>query len=255
MLEKRAQDVIRNILSAKLCKSKLENPRTSQRSFALRLGISSGVLSDLLNQKRPITKKMALKLKSNLNLNSEEETQFLKVIDNQKINFKPLPAESYELISNGLHFSILRALELSDAESNENWLSKRLNRTKTEIRSSLNRLFNLELITKKNDLWTTTENNLHTSDHIPSEAIQNNHKQSLDEAKSSLTSDPIDVRDFTSLTFNIDQDYLSDYTDAIRDFRKKILSISKNQNSNEVYKLSIQLFPMTVSVKKGEKGA
>lgn len=64
-------------LRNKLQEIKRLNPSFSVRTFALRAGISSGSMTELLNGRRRLTRNMAEKIATNLKLNPTERSLFL----------------------------------------------------------------------------------------------------------------------------------------------------------------------------------
>ena len=57
-----SQELIQSILIREFTEAQAKNPAFSQRAFAKRVGLSSGAMSSLLNGKRRISKKIAIRL-------------------------------------------------------------------------------------------------------------------------------------------------------------------------------------------------
>jgi uncharacterized protein (TIGR02147 family) len=55
----------------------------------------------------------------------------------------------------------------------------------------------------------------------------------------------IELRDFSSLTLVIDPQKINEAKQVIKEFRKKMTSLSMQDNPQEVYQLAIQFFPLT----------
>ncbi|MEK2644262.1 DUF4423 domain-containing protein [Bdellovibrio sp. BCCA] len=62
------------------------NPRFSKRSYAKFLGISSGRLADLMNERIPLSEKMALLVYKKLDVTSEDQEHFLNLVRNEQVH-------------------------------------------------------------------------------------------------------------------------------------------------------------------------
>ena len=86
---------------------------------------------------------------------------------------------------------------------------------------------------------------------IASGAIKKFHSQILNKAAEALYAQPLDLRDFSSMTFAINPAHLPEIKDELREFRRGLEKKFKaRSNKREVYSLSIQLFSLTQSPRK-----
>jgi uncharacterized protein (TIGR02147 family) len=92
---------------------------------------------------------------------------------------------------------------------------------------------------------TLTGKNFTTTDRVRSSAVRKGHENNLNLARKSLESDPVDARDFSAITMAIDPARLEEATQLIREFRDRICTFLEGGKKQQVYKLCIQLFPMT----------
>lgn len=244
-METQDQKKFRNLIQLKFDAAKERNPRTSLRSFATRLGISSGALCDILSGNRPVSPKMKTRIASALDLSSEELQQIAWHPSIQGINFEELSLENYKLISDGIHFSILSLIETHNFQSDLEWISRRLNKPKRNVQAALKNLEHLKMICINDGKIELSCQSSQSPDEVPSQAIRKSHRQTLLEAEESLDRDSIDLRDFTSMTFSIDSNSIPEFKKLIRQFRKQALKLADKKDKNEVYKLGIQLFPQT----------
>jgi uncharacterized protein (TIGR02147 family) len=60
----------------------------------------------------------------------------------------------------------------------------------------------------------------------------------------------MELRDFSSVTLVLDPQKLNEAKQIIKEFRKKMSSLSTQDNPQEVYQLAIQFFPLTKTVLK-----
>lgn len=245
MLEKRIQQQFKILVRQKFEEAREKNPKISLRAFAGRLGLSAGALSDLFNGKRSVTQKSIEKISDRLELSPKDLDSIFKVgigLESSKL----LSQEDFELISDGIHFSILSLMKLKNFRSDPLWISQKLRKTKTDVLSAIGRLKNLGFLeVTEDEALCENDQNLHSTDEVPSVAVRKSHRQSLEEAAQSLSRDDVGLRDFTSLTIPLDIENLEKYKKIIRTFRENMALASEADEPNEVYKLSIQLFPIS----------
>jgi uncharacterized protein (TIGR02147 family) len=90
---------------------------------------------------------------------------------------------------------------------------------------------------------------LTTTNDIPSEAVRRHHRQNLERATHALEHEPVERREVTSTTFAFAPENLPAAKAAIREAKRKLVALMENGrgDKNEVYTLSMQLFPQTRS--------
>ena len=93
-------------------------------------------------------------------------------------------------------------------------------------------------------LVSTGQSYLHIDD-VGHSCVRKIHSQDLELSRKSLESDSASIRDFASLTIAIDPKRLLEARRVIRDFRDRFSSSFEVGERSEVYKLSIQLFPLS----------
>jgi len=246
MLERRIQDKFRLFLLERYEEIKEKNPRTSKRSFATRIGVSPGTLTELLNGKRSVTDKLVQKVSKKLDLSPMDLENIYQPENESEHNYRNLSMDHFSLISDGIHFAILSLMDIEDFRYDYEWISKKLKKSKREIKSVIDRLILLEIVQKSGNQLIKKEDSFHSPDEISSAAIRKSHRQTLSEAEQSLDEIEVLLRDFTSITFSMNTDSLPELKKAIRSFRKKVLKITDSSHKkNDVYKMAIQLFPLT----------
>jgi len=233
-------NLVINEMSREFMLAKQKNPSYSLRAFADRLDIPVSALSEILSGKRGLTRKMSLRVIKGLGLNplefSEENIKNVELID----------LDYFKVISDWYYFAILSLAEIDGFLAEPNWVAKRLNISKSQAKVALERLLKLNLLKlKKNGQVVATGNQLKTPTEIVNISLKNHTSQSLDLAKESLFRDPIDLRDFSTITMSIDTDKISEAKKMIKMFRKRLSKKLETNRKKEVYKLAIQLFPLT----------
>lgn len=247
-----SQDAISIILKDYLEDIRGRNPNYTMRSFAKKLEISSGALSEILKKNRRITRKQAEKIVSKLDLDNKQKQEFFEPfvikekIENigndvpKKINQDNLEIEHWKI------FAILNLIETDNFIFDSSWIAKRLALRENEVREILDYLISEKLLViTKNSQLKRTINRLKTSDGQQSEKIKNGHLTNCDLAKRSIDGVPLEKRDFSSITMPIDPEKLPEAREIIRKFQSEIYALLNTGSITEVYKLNIQLFPLT----------
>lgn len=228
-----------------------KNPKYSLRAFANSLELDSSTLSAILRGKRPLTTKMALKLIDRLEIEDPLQMQLLLMGTiggkeaAQKIEYSEFDMASAEVIGSWEHFAILSVLELSKVKSDTKSIAKRLNIPMGVAMEALYRMEKLGLITKQDTQWKLTGKNMSTPNNIPNAKIRAAHRQHIERAIESLEKDPVDSRDITGITMAINSNKINDAKRLIQDFRRRLSAFLEAGNRDSVYRLNVQLFPLT----------
>lgn len=251
------QNHLRKILLENFTIMKGRNPAFSLRSYAMKLGVSPASLSEIMNGKRNITAKTANKVFERLNISPVEKEKLHKVSQGKKTikekdpKYLLLEMDHYHIISEWFYFAILSLAETESFQDRPEWIAERLNIRISEARTALERLERLELL-KRDDSGNlvATGASFKTTSDIASGAVRRSHLENLELAKTSLEKDDVAVRDFSSMTMAIDPDLLPEAKKMITDFRRKLTQFLESQSKQEVYKINIQLFPLTNEASK-----
>lgn len=223
----------------------------SQRAFAQKLGLSSGALSGIMNGKRRVSTRYAFNLLEKLEIDPLRVQSIMtdgivwKKDSPLNKKIRELSADDFFIVSQGIHFALLSLMETSNFKSDLHWMSQRLGKSKTKIKSALERLERLGLIAYKKKRYSVSSEVIHSTDEIPNSAIRQSHHESLEEAIVSLEKDLVSERDFTSQTMAIDPKNLPLAKKMIRQLRIDLENLMEKGEKKEVYKLAIQLFPLT----------
>jgi predicted transcriptional regulator len=228
-----------------------KNPQYSLRAFARALDIDSSTLSALLRRKRPLTAKTARKLIASLDIKDPAEIQslLLGTLEAEAGISQPaydeMALEAAEAISSWEHYAILALLEIGGFTTTTRSVAARLNLPQAVAMECLQRLAKLGLVAQQGDSWKLTAKNLASPANVPSAAIREALRQYMEKAMVSLEKDPISVRDMTGTTIAIDPDKLPAARKLIREFRHKLSAFLEDGHKRSVYRLNVQLFPLT----------
>lgn len=245
----------RIILQRDIVEIKKKNPRFSLRSYANKLKVSPGALSQVLNGKRKPTQRLVIGLYENLKkrdvitpeIAEYFNTKIDKKVKKRRQYLQQLKEDQFELISGWHHWAILSLLETKDFKSSPIWISDRLGLELSDVESALNRLKKLGLILQTKDgTLTATQEGLKTSEDVMSRAIQQSHISDMKLASTTLNSTlPIAMRDFSSCTLAVNIKNIPKLKKHIRAFYDKVSHMLEDDHASEVYRLSVYFYPLT----------
>jgi uncharacterized protein (TIGR02147 family) len=232
------------------------HPAYSLRAFARSLDMDSSTLSALLRRKRPITLKTARKLVEGLKITDAVEAQAL-IVDTFKTkateleaNYTELSLEKAEALASWEHFALLALLELKNIKTTERILAAKLGLPISQVWEALHRLERLELIHKKGQQWELTGNNMATPSDVPSKSLREGHKQNILKSIESIDRDAIELRDISGISIAISRKRLKGAKKMIQEFRHRLAKYLEDGDKDAVYRLNIQLFPLTKELQK-----
>lgn len=242
---------IKNLLMEKLAEKQARNTSYSLRAFARDLGIGATTLSDVLADKRSLSKTNLQKVMEKLLVSPLEQA---KLWENYKVNMNRahlpdertlLDEDTFRLIADWHYLAILNLAKIKDCQSDPGWIAERLGMKMEEIEESLERLYRLGLVKKTRNRLHRTSRPLTTSSDIPSAAIRKHHTQNLRLAEDSMNRDPVGTREISSVTMPVNLEKLPLVKELLLKTRKKIAALLEDEHASEVYTLSFQLFPLT----------
>jgi len=245
-----------NLLIRKFNEARRKNPAYSIRAFAERLEVGSGPLSQILNGKRKVSEKMAFKIMKKLNLSpSAQKEAFRDLAEDAADDGYLLEADRFALIADWYHYGILSLLAVKGFQNHPRWIAQRLGISENQASDAISRLLRLKILSvASNGKLKRNYPKLTTTDGVPSDALKKAHSQGLELAGRSLwnSSVAIDRQDFTYLTVPTNPERIRLAKLFLRKARNQLCEILMDTTEKtEVYRLSVQLFPLTVS--EGER--
>lgn len=248
-----ANEAVR-VLQNELLLRKKRNPHFSLRAFAKWLNISPAQLSQMLTGKRTITVKTLKKITDRLDYSPIERTDIMLKLtaseneagaDSQKMQ---MLEDQFQIISDWYHFAILSLTKIKGASPDPRWIASRLGISVEDAQQALARLQRLGVIELKPKFRQICDPIEVISD-VPSAAIRKYHKEALGLAQEKLETVPLNKRNFESITIPVNSKqigFLKKQMDHLINLALKQSNedVQKN-NSDEVYQLNIQLFPLT----------
>ena len=253
----------RRLLKNELLRRKKAKPSYSLNAFARDLSISSGFLSQVLTGKKNLSISKAFAISNRLSWPPKKQRLFLDLVqyeivsgkgkevllaDVPKTNlepaeFSPLEIEKFELISNWYHYAILELCDTEGFKSDHKWIAEKLRVSEREVQDAIDRLIRLKLLNVEKGVFKKKRNNSIKS--VPSSGLRNFHRQHLENAKRSLTTDHFFERDFSGTTVCTSPQQLLKAKRMIQEFRAELTSVLESGPRTHVYHLAVQLFPLS----------
>lgn len=260
----KAQIAFQNILKEEFEKKKKLNSRYSLRGFSKKLEINYGTLSSILSGKRNVSRKQVEKIFSKLNLDPQSRNEVLKYFSNSSKKktifdfnveekkylsnlekYEVLNDKQNNILAQWEYYAVMSLLNCSDFTSSFDWIANRLGISKKRSAEVINKLILFGLIKVENKNWIRTNKRFRVSDDKINDYLKIFHSQSFSKAKESLYRDNIYSRDFSSITMAINPNKISKAKELIRKLEDEIAEVLEVDQKTEVYRLSIQLFPLT----------
>jgi transcriptional regulator with XRE-family HTH domain len=242
------QLTVQRLLVESYDRIKQRNPAYSLRAFAQRLGMSSGALSTIMRGQRRISQSMAERILQGLDADPKTRNGVLGLFSGAEAAVKHslLTMDQFQLVSESLHFELLCLIETKGFREDAEWMAGRLLRSVRDIEQALERLLRLGMLKRgaRGKLLLTGEI-FQSPDGISDSSIRRSHFESLEQAKHSLEVHSVEERDFSSETMAIDPELLPMARNLLRDCRRKLSKLFDNGEKKDVYKLSMQLFPLS----------
>jgi uncharacterized protein (TIGR02147 family) len=246
--------VIREALS----KKQRANAAYSLRAFSRDLGLDPSTLSQALKGKRPLPTKSLDQVVKALRLTPKEKMHFMEsalrrraLLEQIQVSEKEsrflIDESQYRVIAEWEHYAALTLCDLPGFVLTATSVAKRLGIPAFRAESVIQNLLNARLLEKTPDgSYEKIHDAVRTSEDIASQALRDSHLETLEMGKKKLESIPIELRDFSSISFAADPDQLVELKAVIREFRKKVSALAKSgKKKREVYQLALQLYPVT----------
>jgi uncharacterized protein (TIGR02147 family) len=239
------------------------NPHYSLRSFARDLDVAVSWLSDFLSGKKGLALPTAERFITTLGLSPSEAKLFLlstkayhsRSAKDREEALKELKAlkksDSYKMRPNDFvltgtwyHQAILELTELEEFSHHEFEIAERLRLPLATIRRALQELQNAGMLEIKNGKMKALFPETESSADLPSAAIRKYHEQILQKSLKALHEQPLDQREYNSVTFAFDAGRVVEAKKALRKFHKQFTDefYSNSKNKDSVYQLSLQFF-------------
>src|SRR3989338_1332544 len=255
----------RNFLSSYLKFKKEQNKKFSLRLWAMKLNLKSpSALTMILKGERQagagltdqfidyfnFTHSQATYFKSLVKLskcNGDERKriELLKTLQNvhPKKELHLLETDTFDAISNWYFFAIRELTQIKGFKEDYRWISERLGKkiTPQEAKKAIETMVRLHLLKRsKEGSLEQTQEQVTTTVDISSEALKQFHHEMMTLADQSLRNVPVEKREMTSVTLNIDPQKMKKVKELIREFRIRFTDLMEENPGKETYQLNIQ---------------
>ena len=229
------------------------NEQYSLRAFARSLNVPVSSLSEIMNEKRPMTKTLQKKIGGALSMSPEQIEAF--AFNEKKLplghieaEYRQLALDSFYIISEWYHYGILQLIRTKGFKNDAAWIAKRLKIEPTLVGLAIERLERIGILeVQRGKLIDVTEGQTsHLKSDFTNEQLRGFQIQALEKSISALKSVPIELRDNTSMTMAISKKSLPYAKEEIKKFRRKLTKkLEAFADPDEVYQLAISLVPLT----------
>jgi uncharacterized protein (TIGR02147 family) len=243
-----SSDKVRILLLEEFIKAQARNPHYSMRAYARKLGVGQSAVSEILSGKRPITKKAAVKILDGLGKNPDEASQILAEAEGEAPQkFRSLDMDSFHLISEWYYYGILSLTETKDFKGSEPEISQRLGISASLTQEAVERLIRLDMLERdpKTGKLKATGEQFEAVSQVANPALKKANRRNLEMALEVLDQTEHEERDYSAITLCFDPDRMEDARKMLRNFRRQFCKVMESGHKKEVYKLNLQLFPLS----------
>jgi uncharacterized protein (TIGR02147 family) len=253
------------VMRSRYLELQTKNPSYSIRAFAKKLGIGASTMSMIMNGQRKASRKLAAQIADRLMLDPMERASVLEKFkakaprDEQEsyanvIHYLKISADQYQAFSEWHYVAILNLVRMKSFKNDSKWISNRLGITEAKAVEAVERLLRLEMLTEKEGKITRNHPAYSTTDDVADVSVRKSHFQTLELAQKSLERDAIDIRDFSWMTMPVKQTRMKEMKEFVRKFQDEFVTLfGADVDADEVYRLSVQMFPLTKREKETQK--
>lgn len=239
------------------------NPNYSLRAFARDLGMPASKLSQNLRGLCGISVAKAETIADKLAMREDDRQLFLALVESQHARSRvarqqavsalehirrdrmaELGLEKFSIIRDWYHMAILEMTEITTFRPDVNYMASRLDLPVEIVKDAVARLTELGLLKTDTPRWEQTSVDLEMPSGAPSRAVREHHKQLLTKAIVAVDEVAAEEREYSSQTFAIAKSAIPELKNLIREFQRKTARLSQGAAKDEVYALTIQLFPL-----------
>ena len=264
------QVAIQKLLHEELTRIRLRNPQYSLRAFARKLQMPPSAVSEVINGKRRVSRKLAEKIADRLMCAPDVKARLLdgfpplnppsrklaaagskgtilRAASIRQPDIIQLSADQFHIIADWYHYGILVLAETEGFKNDPDWIAKRLSIQKNQVVPAIERLVRLGMLNEENGELKPTGKAYASTDEIVNLSLRRAHAQNLELARQSLERDGVDRRDFVAVTVATDPAKMAEAKNQIRIFRDQMMAFLESGPKKEVYKLCMQFIPLSVS--------
>lgn len=215
------------------------NERYSIRAFANHLGINSSTLSQILLAKRFLSEKKMKQLCEKIGIDAPST-------ENQTTPFETISVDTFTVISDWYHFSILDLTLLKTFKAEPKWIARKLSISEHEAKAAVERLKRLNLLSEKNGKLVKTKTfYTNYAEGTTTAALKEYQRQVIKKALHAIDNCDSSRKDITSITIAADSKKIKQAKEKIKKFRREICAFMETGERDSVFHLALQLYPVT----------
>lgn len=241
-------EAIRTALQKEFIARCKRNPSYSLRAFAHFLEIDQSFLSKLLNGQRRITESLAVSIGPKLGLRPKQIEKLFENGAAKMPGFISLSEDEFETMGDWKSFAIIELAKTKNFNPDPKNIAKRLGVHIEEVRASIDRLESLGYIQVQDSGWKLLAPNTTWTNTTATTEMRRRHQKSLlEKGLVAIDQVPFDQRDNGSLTIAIDKSRMPEFKEKLLKIRQELGAFLQpsGQSVDEVYQLTIALFPLT----------
>lgn len=253
----------RDVLRSEYARRRDRNPAYSLRAFARDLDIAYSRLNEVVNAKRGISVKAALRLAAKLGLNETETQIFVAQVESchgrssvsrasakervealrEQSKHSALQVDVFETIAHWYHYAILELPAVQGFKPDPEWVSERLGISKQEAKGAIDRLLRLGLLKETAKGFAPARDFTFSTSDIPSNGLKKHHEQILKKATDAIHFQDVHERDLSAVTVAINGADIPKAKEMTKTFRRQFMrELERNPKRDAVYTLAIQFF-------------
>jgi uncharacterized protein (TIGR02147 family) len=250
-----------SFLRARLMGRIAQNQSYSVRAFARDLKISHSYLSQILNERRKLSLRQALRLSEGLRLEAEERQTFIQLLletrperfaSGSSASYKDDPIsmdmDRFKIIGEWYHGAIVEMTSLKRFRADPRWIARQLGVTSLQVKAAVKRLQRMGVLEMKEKKWVKSHNRFHFPTTSSEVAVRRFHQEMIYKGLKTLDSaqeEDFKHRDITGITIAINPEKIPEAQKRIQRFRNQLADFLSKGETTAVYQLNVQLFSLT----------
>lgn len=255
----------REWLKGEFARRKEKNPSYSLRAYARDLGLQPPRLSEVLKGKEGISEKTGRRIADRLKLKAKSKKYWLSLVQSQSgrsqltrlqgqknleaiweaKKYSAISEDEFHFVSDWYHGAILELTQVNDFKPDEKWISEALGLPLSTVEAALQRLENLKILKRtKKGKWLVKPEGFMVGGEVPSSAVRKYHRQLIEKGLVSLLNDPMEKREINSMIVAIPSQRMDEFRQAMGQFIEQFWDRIKDDEKDDLYGLSLQLFPV-----------
>lgn len=238
---------INQYLNEEFRRRKSTNKKYSIRAFALFLQVDQSLLTKVLKGERTFSRGLIESTLTRLKASPEIFRQCLASKKGKK-TYREIDEKVFEVISDWKYMAILESFVLKDFVVNTTNVCRRFGFREEETELIFQTLIDHKMIERQTDnsYISVRPDNSWVNDYSTTPSRRTLQKKILEKSMTALEEISFDLRDHGSTTLALNKSQLPEIKKLLTTFRRDLVElIQKKEPFDEVYQLSISLFPLT----------